>query len=151
MRRLVPVVAGLLLLAGCTSPEDVELGDGIVPTVEDGDDGPTPVPGSGDAPASPSPAAVAGSGASPAPGSCVDVPPADDGVYTVADAGTVTVTAADGALTLGPVQPFAGWAYTVTAEEQTEVSVELTKDTDRIELEVEVEDGEPVAQVCADG
>ncbi len=152
MRRWVPVAAGLLLLAGCTSsPEEIELGDGIVPTVEDEDDGPTVLPdGSDDASTSPTATAAAGSGASPAPGACVDVPTADDGVYTVGDAGTITVTATGGALTLGAVEPFAGWASEVTTEEPTEVEVELSKDADTLDLEVEVQDGEPVVRVCAD-
>ncbi|MBX9244041.1 hypothetical protein ICW40_04360 [Actinotalea ferrariae] len=151
MRTLAALITGLILLTGCTTaPEEVELGDGIAPTVDD-DDQPTPLPdGSDDAQASPSASAVAGGGASPAPGACVDVPASEDGVYTVAEAGTVTVTASEGALTLGAVQPFAGWAYEVSTEEPTEVEVEFSKAVDQVDLEVEIEDGAPVVRVCAD-
>lgn len=152
MRALAALVTGLILLTGCTTaPEEVELGDGIAPTVDDDDDQPTPLPdGSDDVQASPSATAVAGGGASPAPGACVDVPATDDGVYTVAESGTVTVTASEGALTLGAVEPFAGWAYEVSTEEPTEVEVEFSKAAEQVDLEVEIEDGAPVVQVCAD-
>ncbi len=158
MRRLVPVLAGLLLLAGCaTSPEEIELGDGIAPTVEGSDDDdaehaagqPADVTG-GHPAATPATTVAAGSGASPAPGACLDVPRAPDDVYTVAEAGTVTITVADGTLTLGPVQPFAGWDYEVTTEEATEVEVAFVKDAEHVRLAAEVDDGEPFVEVCAD-
>src|SRR5690606_6414033 len=82
------VVLGLVGLAGCGSdePDDVELGDGVVPTSEEQDDGgasaePTE-PGTGgttDSDATDPDAAAAEGGASPAPGECVDLPLADDG------------------------------------------------------------------------
>lgn len=151
-RALLGALALLAVtLGGCaTSPEDVEIGDGIAPTVERGDDGAQPVEEGESVEPGPTETVTADGGASPAPGSCVGVPAAGDGVYTVGDAGIVTVTFAEGALALAAVEPFAGWAYEVAADEPGRIEVELRKNGQALDLEVEVDDGDVVAEVCAD-
>ena len=140
-----------LALSGCaTSPEDIEIGDGIAPTVDGADGGAQALPEEGSAdPGASEPATVSG-GESPAPGTCVQVAAAGDGVYPVADAGIVTITFTEGALALAVVEPFAGWAYEVTGDEPSKVEVELRKNGEELDLEVEVDDGDVMAEVCAD-
>lgn len=152
--RGAAVVLGVLLVTGSsaacgTDPEEIEIGDGIAPTVEDGDGG-AQAPADGDATAGPSATVGVEAGASPTPGSCLEVPTAGDGVYPVADAGIVTVTVTDDALALAAVEPFAGWEYEVAEDEPGRVEVELRKNGAEVDLEVEVEDGEVLAEVCAD-
>lgn len=101
-------------------------------------------------------AAAAPAGLPPRPerDRCVDLPEAADGVYTVYEAGTATVTATDGRLTLVDVQAGDGWTSRVDDEEGEKVQVDFRPDgqdtQDVLDLEVEVDDGRVQVQVCND-
>lgn len=99
-------------------------------------------------------AAAAGLPPRPERDRCVDLPEAADGVYTVYEAGTATVTATDGRLTLVDVQAADGWTSRVDDEEGEEVQVDFRPDgqdtQDVLDLEVEVDDGRVQVQVCND-
>ena len=79
--------------------------------------------------------------------------PADpaDGVYTVGDAGTVTVRLEGDSLVLDGVQPAAGWTSEITGQSATEVEVELVAPGTEIDFDVEIEDGAVEAEYCTDG
>lgn len=138
----------VLTLAACgpDDPEDVDLGEGVAPTEEGRPADATDEPTDGAETSTAEPEAQA----SPAADECVAVPEPPNGVYAVADAGTVTVTMVDGALVLGDVAPAGGWEAEVVEESDDEVEVELAAGGEQLDLEVEIDDGAVVAQICAD-
>ena len=77
----------------------------------------------------------------PAPDTCLALPEAADGRYTVADAGIVVVTRDGDRLVLGEITPAEGCTAEEVDTEADEVEVELRNDADELDLEVEVEDG----------
>ncbi|WP_409332789.1 hypothetical protein [Trujillonella humicola] len=87
----------------------------------------------------------------PQPGSCVDIPVPDDGVYTVYDAGTAVVRFEDGRLVLGEVRAAEGWTARVDDEEPDEVEIDFRRSADEVlDLEVEIDDGRVEAEICND-
>lgn len=96
--------------------------------------------------------AVAGLPPRPEPDRCATVPEAADGVYTVYEAGTATVTVADGRLVLGEVQAADGWTSRVDDEGADEVEIDFRLDgaTDVLDLEIEIDDGRVDVQICND-
>lgn len=108
-------------------------------------------PPPGGASAAVPPGAPAPAGGRPAPGSCVDIPEAPDGRYTVADAGTAVVTREGDRLVLGEVTPAEGWTHSVDdRDDDDEVEVEFRRGADELDLEVEIDDGRVEAEICAD-
>ncbi|MCL3861032.1 hypothetical protein [Actinotalea sp. K2] len=147
MRRLAALAgtALLLVVAGCgVDPEAVEIDDGVGAgeEAEPGLGSPGPVEGAEQVP---------GGGPSPAPGSCVDVPESDDGFYTIADAGTVTLAVEEDRVVVGAVQPAAGWQHTVSDVEGDDVAVVLWQDESTFELTAALQDDSSLElELCAD-
>ncbi|WP_380165060.1 hypothetical protein [Jannaschia sp. R86511] len=114
------------------------------------DDTAAPAPSAG-AGATGDATAAPGAPARPAADECVDLPEAADGVYTVYEAGTATVTREGDRLVLGDVVAADGWTPRVDTEDADEVEVDFRRD-DRtvLDLEVEIDDGRVEVQVCAD-
>lgn len=145
MRRLFvsAAIVGALALAGCGNNGDTEEPP---PTPGPHDTAPTP-------PASP-PAEQGTPGQAaperPAPGSCVDLPEADDGRYQVADAGTAVVRRDGGRLVIEEVEPASGWSTEVTENVIDEVEIVFRGDGVELELEVEIDDGRTEVTVCHD-
>jgi hypothetical protein len=170
-RRPTPVLfAGVaaVLLAGCAGPAEPVSGDALqvgspttVGTPGDGSSA-SPAPTTAEGPsasatsassasaAAPTPVAPGGVEPRPAPGACVDLPEAADGVYRVADAGTVTVVRDGGRLVLADVEPATGWAAAVDHADGREVEVELRRGGEALDLEVELEDGLVAVELCSD-
>lgn len=86
----------------------------------------------------------------PAPDTCVTLPESPDGVYAVADAGTVELTVDGDALVLGESVAADGWEVEETSEERDEVDVEFRRDGEELDFEADLEDGTLQVQVCAD-
>jgi hypothetical protein len=121
--RAALATAAILLVGGCSAGSS----DGA----SDGDAAPVPSP-SGDA------------------CTVLSADPAD-GVYTVGDAGTVTVRHDGDRLVLDGVQAAEGWTSEVTGQSDTEVEVELVSPGQEIDFDVEIEDGVVEAEYCTDG
>jgi hypothetical protein len=69
----------------------------------------------------------------------------------VADAGTVVVIRDGHRLVLGEIAPAEGWEAVVDDEEPREIEVELHRDGEELDLEIEIEDGGRLdVEVCAD-
>lgn len=173
-RRPTPVLlAGVaaVLLAGCAGPAEPVSGDALqvgsptaVGTPGEGLSGsPAPTSAAGPSasgtsapatsaarPGAPTPVAPGGVEPRPAPGACVDLPEAADGVYRVADAGTVTVVRDGGRLVLADVEPATGWAAAVDHADGREVEVEMRRGGEALDLEVELEDGLVAVELCSD-
>lgn len=86
----------------------------------------------------------------PAPGSCVDLPEAPDGRYTVADAGTVTVDRDGDRLVLAAANPAEGWTADEVDRDDDEVEVEFRGDGVELDFEAEIDDGRLDVEVCSD-
>jgi hypothetical protein len=90
-------------------------------------------------------------GQRPARDECVTLPEAPDGLYQVADVGTVTVTVDGDRLVLGTVTPAEGWEAEEVEEERDEIEVEFrAPGEDEIDFEAELDDGRLQVKVCND-
>ena len=143
MRRPAAVLAlgAVLVVAGCGGGE-VELPSGPSSDLQSEDASPEAVPGG-----------EVGSytGDLPAEGECVAMPSEPEGLYTIGEAGSVTVLLEDDALVLDEVEPAEGWTHSVATEEPTEITVELTGEGRSLVFEATLEDdGAPQAQICDD-
>lgn len=144
VRPLLAVAALLVLTACSTQPEDVDLGDSVIPTPESAV-ATTTVDPSASPEATPTQAAP-----SPAPDTCVDLDEAPDGVYPVADAGSATVVVRDDRLVVGAIQPGADWRHDIRSEDVDEVEIEFSREGAELDLQVELHDGGVTVEVCAD-
>ncbi|MBX9244450.1 hypothetical protein ICW40_06475 [Actinotalea ferrariae] len=117
--------------------------------------------GDGDDPGGPAPQATAEEGvpggdptssASPDDDGCVDLPYDDDGDYSAGDAGTARVVLEGDALVVEEVQPAEGWEHEVTAEQADDVEITFRGDGGEVELSVELDDDQGLAEVelCTD-
>lgn len=150
------VVAGLaLVVTGCGDADETGAGTTPAETVTET----VTEPAQGDtASASPtsSPDDTQGPGAAGLPprprrGTCVHVDAPDDGRYTVYDAGTAVVRHDGQRLALGEVDAAQGWTSRVDHRERREVEIKFRSDAgDRLDLEVEIDDGRIKAEICAD-
>ena len=95
-------------------------------------------------------AATAVGTARPALDTCVSLPETTDGLYTVADAGTVVVTRDGDRLVLGAVSPAAGWTSTVTDNDDSEIEVEFRMGADELDFQADLDDGRYEIEVCSD-
>ncbi|MBO1751488.1 hypothetical protein J4G33_06685 [Actinotalea sp. BY-33] len=155
-RRLAALTcAAALALTACSAdaPDDVEIDGATV----DGTDTSTENPTEGDAVEGEEGAtddegqgAVPGAGPSPAPGECVTLEVPEDGIYTVADAGTATIGVEGDRLIVGGISPAAGWEHEVTDADGDDVEVEFRREGVELDLEVELEDGQVTAELCQD-
>lgn len=144
-----PVEVGTETVPGSATTDDA--GDGTTSSTTDDsttDDSTTPTAGDTGT------AEAAGLPPRPERDRCVDVPEATDGVYTVYEAGTATVTVADGRLTLVEVQAADGWTSRVDDEDADEVQIDFRPDgqgsQDVLDLEVEVDNGRVEVRICND-
>jgi hypothetical protein len=80
----------------------------------------------------------------------VDTTRAEPGTWPVGDAGTVTFDVVEGALTLEGYQAADGWTATVDEEESDEIEVDFTRDAQRWEFEVEIDDGRLEVEIRLD-
>lgn len=139
-----PVEVGTETVPGSATTDDT--GDGTTSSTTD--DSTTPTAGDTGT------AEAAGLPPRPERDRCVDVPEATDGVYTVYEAGTATVTVADGRLTLVEVQAADGWTSRVDDEDADEVQIDFRPDgqgsQDVLDLEVEVDNGRVEVRICND-
>ncbi|WP_250443132.1 hypothetical protein [Actinotalea sp. C106] len=151
-RRLaVLTCAAALALTACSAdaPDDVEI-DGTTVTSPDASTEGDAVEGEEGATDDEGQDAVPGAGPSPAPGECVTLEVPEDGIYTVADAGTATIGVEGDRLIVGGISPAAGWEHEVTDEDGDDVEVEFRREGTELDLEVELEDDEVTAELCRD-
>ncbi|WP_369056186.1 hypothetical protein [Kineococcus terrestris] len=149
--------AALLLLPACGG-DDAAAPAGDAVTLSPGEQGAdTASPGtspdaspSNSPEAAPEAAPAVPAGPRPASGTCTDVPVPGDGRYVVADAGSAVVPFTDGRLSLADVQAAEGWTTEVDVDDDDEVEVEWRRGQERLDLEVELDDGRVTAQLCAD-
>lgn len=86
----------------------------------------------------------------PPPGSCVDLPEAADGRYTVGDAGTAVVRRDGDRLVVDEVVPSSGWTHRVTEHGDDEIEIDFRRGGEELELEVEIDDGRVEVDVCVE-
>lgn len=91
-----------------------------------------------------------GSEGRPAPGTCEPLPLAGDGVYAVADAGTVTMIREGDEVTLDDVRALEGWEAETVADSDREVEVEFRGEDTEIDFEAEFDEGRLIIEICAD-
>ncbi|MHA3946448.1 hypothetical protein [Cellulomonas bogoriensis] len=149
--------AAVLALAACTTDPDIgeeftpgpqdDMGEGLAedsdppldedPTADDGaavdEDGQTAVPGAGP---------------SPGPGECVTLTVEEDGLFAVADAGTMSVATTDEGLVLATTQPAGGWETRVVNDLGDTIEVVFQREGVILEVEA-VQDGDEIAaELC---
>ncbi|WP_432547247.1 hypothetical protein [Kineococcus sp. SYSU DK004] len=158
---LLALPAAVLLLLPACGGDDAAAPAGDAVTLSPGEQGADPAspttspddsPGtSPDSSPEGAPAAPAApAGPRPASGTCTDVPVPEDGRYVVADAGSAVVPFTDGRLSLADVRAAGGWTTEVDVDDDDEVEVEWRRGQERLDLEVELDDGRVTAQLCAD-
>lgn len=151
MRRLTALAGiSVLLLAGCSDDQGTP-GGGTDRGVEDVEDLATPTdpPASVDADAGDDDGGTDDDGE---PYQCTPLSTDPAGVYTIGDAGTVELTAADGRLELGEVAPAEGWQHEVTEEDDDDVEVTFSDgDAGEIALVASIgqDDADPTLEICA--
>lgn len=139
MRRAALALGAVLILAGC-GEADVELPSGPSSDIQSDDTSPEAVPG-----------AEVGSysGEFPAAGECNAIPTDPEGLYTLGEAGSVTVRLEDDALVLDGVELTEGWTHSVATEEPTEVVVDLAGDDRSLVFGAYLDDdGAPRTEIC---
>jgi hypothetical protein len=82
--------------------------------------------------------------------SCEPVEDAGGGRYEIAGVGTVVVRQEDGRLQLDSVEPAEGWRHEVDDREDDEIEVEFFRDGERLDFELELDDGRLRAEICPD-
>jgi hypothetical protein len=82
--------------------------------------------------------------------SCEPVEDAGGGRYEIEGVGTVVVRRDGDRLAFDSVEPAEGWDYELDDRERDEVEVEFFRDGERLDFEVELDDGRIEAEICPD-
>lgn len=151
-RRFLPaLMIGALALAACGGDEpgpadsiDLEGTDTADTTDTDADDTTTSDEPTQDTPDTPEEAPAADGeasdqGTSSGPGDVVDTTEAVAGTWPIGEAGTVTFSLTDGALTLDEVVANDGWQTNVDKEDRDEIEVDFRGDDVEWQFEAELE------------
>ncbi len=80
----------------------------------------------------------------------VDGTRAEPGTWRIGDAGTVTFSVSDGALSLDDVTPADGWEVTEEEVDDDEIDVDFERSGETYEFQVDLEDGGTVLKVDID-
>lgn len=150
IRSLLIAPMTVLALAACGSDDDSSDDASASPTAASSSSSSSAAAPTTTEETPPAEAGAPGGSGRPAPDTCIDLPEAPDGRYTIADAGTVTVTRDGDRLVLGEVSPAPGWTAEEIDVEDDEIEVEFRGDGIELDFEAEIDDGRLDVDVCHD-